>query len=368
MRTFSKAPIEPGAHTLDARWYISPEVFAQEAERIFARSWIGVGRSADLGETGSYFLADIAGESLIITRDPAGRARALYNVCRHRGTRLCTEQNGRLKGVIQCPYHAWTYGLDGTLLAARNMDATPQFDREAYPLRQAPIVEWEGFLFVSLQPEKPFEETFAPLMGRFNRWELSRLRCAKRITYDVRCNWKLVFQNYSECYHCPVIHPQLERLSPWESGRNDLMSGPFLGGYMLLRDAQGSLTVSGHTSRAPLPGLDDDETRRVYYYTLFPSMLLSLHPDYAMVHFVDAKAPDRTTIVCEWLFDPQTMSSPNFDPSDAVDFWDMTNRQDWQVSELTQLGVRSRAYAPGPYSSSEGLLHAFDRHYLSIMQ
>jgi Rieske 2Fe-2S family protein len=105
----------------------------------------------------------------------------------------------------------------------------------------------------------------------------------------------------------------------------------------------------------------------MYYYTLFPSLLLSAHPDYAMVHYAKPLAPDRTEVVCAWLFDPQTMAQPDFDPSDAIDFWDLTNRQDWHVNELTQLGLKSRAYSPGPYSNAEGLLGAFDRHYLRVM-
>jgi Rieske 2Fe-2S family protein len=343
-------------------------VFALERERIFARSWICVGREAHIAAPGTFFTVEIAGENLIVTRDQQGAAHAFYNVCRHRGTRMCEQNAGMFKGSIQCPYHAWTYALDGTLVAARNMDDTPGFDRAEYPLREAHLAQFEGFLFVALQPERPFEEAFAPLFGRFARWQIDRLRPARRIAYDLACNWKLVFQNYSECYHCPVIHPQLERLSPSDSGRNDLTEGAFLGGYSTLRESGGSLTSSGRTSRAALPGINGEETARVYYYTLFPSLLLSLHPDYVMVHYVTPIDASHTHVVCEWLFDPQAMEAPGFDASDAVEFWDLTNRQDWHVNELTQLGIASRAYEPGPYSQQEGLLHAFDRHYLGVMQ
>ena len=110
------------------------------------------------------------------------------------------------------------------------------------------------------------------------------------------------------------------------------------------------------------------ELDRVYYYTIFPSLLLSLHPDYVMVHYVEPLAADRTRILCAWLFAPQAVAAPDFDPSDAVDFWDLTNRQDWRINELTQLGVGSRMYEPGPYANGEGLLAAFDRHYLAVMR
>jgi Rieske 2Fe-2S family protein len=164
-----------------------------------------------------------------------------------------------------------------------------------------------------------------------------------------------------------VIHPQLEKLSPSDSGRNDLSEGPFLGGYSELRESRETLTASGHTKRAPLPRVERANRSRVYYYTIFPSMLLSLHPDYVMAHYVRPIAPARTHVVCEWFFHPGAMADSQFDGSDAVEFWDLTNRQDWHVNELTQLGLSSRAYSPGPYSQQEGLLHAFDRHYLQAM-
>lgn len=367
MRTFTKPATPPAAKTLDASWYVSPEVFDRERERIFAKSWICAGRSSTLRSTGEFITTEIAGESLILTRESAGALHAFYNVCRHRGTRMCTQASGTFKGSIQCPYHAWTYGLDGSLVAARNMDGTPGFDRADYPLREALIAEFDDFIFAAIDPPAPFAQAFAPLLGRFRAWTGNPLRSGARIEYDVACNWKLVFQNYSECYHCPVIHPQLERLSPSDSGRNDLCEGPFLGGYSTLREPGLSLTTSGHTRRAPLQGLDPQEYARVYYYTIFPSLLLSLHPDYVMVHYVTPIAVDRTHVACEWFFEARAMDEPDFDGSDAVEFWDLTNLQDWAVNELTHRGMRSRAYSPGPYSQQEGLLHAFDRHYLRLM-
>ncbi len=367
MRSFVKVSTPPAARTLDAHWYRSPDTFERERAQIFSRSWICAGRAEQIAYTGCFITVRVAGESLILTRDQTGTAHAFYNVCRHRGTRMCTEDAGRFKGSIQCPYHAWTYALDGSLLTARNMEGAPGFDYGEYPLQQAHLRELYGFLFVALEPDEPFESAFAPLRGRFDAWSIDRLRAAKRIAYDVACNWKLVFQNYSECYHCPVIHPQLERLSPSDSGLNDLTDGAFLGGYSTLRTAETSLTTSGRTKRPPLSGIGSENAARVYYYTVFPSLLLSLHPDYVMAHYVTPVDAAHTRIVCEWLFDDHAMREPSFDPSDAVDFWDTTNLQDWRVNELTQLGIESRAYAPGPYSQQEGLLHAFDRHYVRMM-
>jgi Rieske 2Fe-2S family protein len=367
MQTFVRPNVGSGAKTLPARWYISPEVFAQEQERIFSREWLCVGREESISEPGDFFTVERAGESLIVTRDKDGAVHAFYNVCRHRGSRICEAVAGHFQGSIQCPYHAWTYGLDGTLKVARNMAEVPEFDRADYPLKRVAVALWEGFVFVNLHETIRFEDAFAPLIGRFSRWNIGALQTARSITYELACNWKLVFLNYSECYHCPLVHPQLDKLSPSDSGRNDLSEGAFLGGYSELRQPGTALTMTGQRSRPPVGSVDGADLDRVYYYTIFPSLLLSLHPDYVMVHYAKPLAPNRTEVVCAFLFDPKTIAQPGFDPSDAVDFWDLTNRQDWHVNELTQLGLNSRAYSPGPFSNAEGLLSAFDRHYLGVM-
>ena len=320
--------------------------------------------------TGDFFVVERAGESLIVTRDDAGGVRAFFNLCRHRGTRLCDNTGGHFAGSIQCPYHAWTYALDGALKVARNMSDVPGFDRTNYRLKEAAVALWDGFIFINLSPGKTaldFQRAFAPLIGRFDRWRVGSLRPARSIRYEIECNWKLVFLNYSECYHCPLVHPQLEKLSPSESGRNDLSEGPFLGGYSELRAAGTSLSMSGRSAREPIGDVTGAELDRTYYYTIFPSMLLSLHPDYAMVHYCNPLSVDRTEVICAWLFAPNEMQRPGFDPADVVEFWDLTNRQDWHVNELTQAGMRSRAYSPGPYSNAEGLLGAFDHYYLRCM-
>jgi glycine betaine catabolism A len=368
MAVFVKPSVGASAYTLPQRYYASEEMFRTEIGRLFHRQWTCVGRAEQLEQPGDYFLAEIVGESLILVRGRDGAIRAFFNVCRHRGTRICTEERGQFGGSIQCPYHAWTYGLDGQLVAARYMRDTPGFDRREYPLHAAALAEWEGFLFVNLAREpEPFEIAFAPLIGKFGAWQIHDLRLAQRVEYDVRANWKMIVQNYSECYHCPVIHPALVQLSPPTSGRNDMSAGPFLGGYMSLNETISSLTVDGRTVRPPLGTVSGADLERVYYYSIFPNMLLSLHPDYVMAHMLWPQGPGRTRVVCEWYFDPRTMAEPGFDAGDAVEFWDMTNRQDWRVCELSQLGVGSLAYTPGPYADAESLLRAFDVEYLRAM-
>jgi Rieske 2Fe-2S family protein len=366
MTSFVRASIATAAHTLPGRYYAAPEVYAAEQERIFGERWVCVGRGEQAAGPGAYFLVELAGESLIVVRDSAGRLHAHFNVCRHRGTRMCEQPKGRFGETIQCPYHAWTYGLDGRLVAARHMQDAPGFRKEDWPLRSAAVAEWDGFVFVSLaeRPE-PFEIAFAPVLERFAAWGVTGLRRGAQVVYEVAANWKLIVQNYSECYHCPLIHPALVALSPWQSGRNDLSEGPFLGGYMELN--HDSMTVGGATGRPPIGSLSGEDLGRVYYYALFPNLLLSLHPDYVMAHTLWPVGVGHTRVICEWYFDPATMGAPGFDPADAVGFWDMTNRQDWHVCELSQLGVSSRAYTPGPYAQAEGLLWQFDQEYLRAM-
>ncbi len=353
------------ASTLPGRYYTSVEVFDDEARKIFSGRWLCAGRADELSEPGDYALREIAGESLILVRGKDARLRAFYNVCRHRGTRLCESASGRFAGGIQCPYHAWTYGLDGALLGAPHMDDVAWFDKGEHPLREAAAAEWEGFLFVTLaeRPE-PLEDALRPLLGRFAPWRLSALTTARRIAYDVRANWKLIFQNFSECYHCPPVHPALAKLSHYRSGANNLRDGGILGGYMLINEKGGSLTMSGRPCAAPLADLPDEERQRVYYYSVFPSLFLTIQPDFAMATRLAPVSVDRTTVVCEFLFSPEAAAAPGFDPSDGVEIWDVTNRQDWHMCELAQRGVSSRAYAPGPYSREESLLAAFDREYL----
>ena len=356
------------ARTLAGKYYISPEFYDREQERIFSRRWVCVGRAEQIGKSGAYKLIELAGESLILARDQAGDARAFFNLCRHRGTLICEQEQGRFSNSIQCPYHAWTYALDGRLIGAPLMDSVPDFDKDDYPLHQAGLAEWEGFLFVNLYSEaEPFETAFAPLIGKFDRWKIAELHALRSQVYEVQANWKLIVQNYSECYHCPLIHPDLAQRSPYRSGHNDLFSGPFLGGFMEIEEQFGSLTLSGRACALPLGEVAGADLARVYYYSVFPNMLLSLHPDYVMCHTLWPLATDRTRIVCEWLFDPAQQGQPGFDPDDAAGFWDRTNRQDWHVCELAQRGVSSRLYAPSPYSPAESLLAAFDREYLRAL-
>jgi glycine betaine catabolism A len=354
------------AHLLPPRVFHDLEVFAFEQDRWFARTWVCVGREEDLSGPGTYLLVSVAGESVCVLRDRDGSVNAFHNVCRHRGSTLLDQPaDGAITGKvvrIQCPYHAWIYDLDGSLKRAPHTEDVQDFALEDQGLIAVRLETWAGFLFVNLDPgAQPLLAYLDDLPAAVAHYPISSLRRARRIDYVVGANWKVIGENYSECLHCPGVHPQLNRLSPYDRGWNLESRGPWAGGWMELIDAADTMSVDGGShGRRTLEGIGDENTRRVYYIVVWPNMLLSLHPDYVMSHQVWPIDAESSRVVCEWLFDPETMAERGFDPSDAVDFWDLTNRQDWAVCERQQEGTRSRAYVPGRYSLMEDMVHAFD--------
>jgi Rieske 2Fe-2S family protein len=348
--------------TLPARYYTDSAWFERELAAIHYQMWLYAGRCDRIPAAGDYFLVAVGDASVLVVRDDAGEVRAFHNVCRHRGTMLCTEAEGQLPGRIRCRYHAWTYRLDGTLAQAPHMDKVAGFDEANYPLRRVHVAVWDGHIFVSVADRPiPFAEHLAGLDARFANWDMADMRVVARRTYTLSANWKLIIQNYHECLHCPVAHPQLQRQSHYLSGDNEPAQPTYLGARMELREGFRTLSTVDDPPRATLPRLTDDERRHVYYYAILPNLLLNLHPDYVVTFRFDPTAVDRTEIVCEWLFARAEIERPGFDPTDAIEFWETTNLQDWELSDRAQLGIRSLGYQPGPYSNREELLMALDR-------
>jgi Rieske 2Fe-2S family protein len=348
--------------TLPRRYYTDATAFHEELERFFFNKWICAGRTEQVAKSGDYFLCEVGGESIIVTRDSQDTLRAFYNVCRHRGTRMCRQSQGTFAGRIQCPYHAWTYGLDGKLLGAPHMEDLG-FQREEYPLHSVHVDAWDGHIFLNLaaQQPQPLAMQLADLPEKFAPWKMQELRLYKRIVYDVKANWKLIIINYNECMHCPVLHPLLSRITDYLSGENDIPNCSYIGGSMDFRGKAQTMSIDGAIHRDYLPGLAESQRKQTLYYTVYPNLFLSLHPDYMMTHTLWPIAPDSTRVICEWHFHPSEMAKEKFKADDAVVFWDATNREDWGISELSQLGISSRAYVPGPYSPRESLPAAFDK-------
>jgi Rieske 2Fe-2S family protein len=351
------------ATTLPARYYTDPDFFRDELERFYCQTWICAGRASQIPAPGDYFLREVAGESVIITRDANDSLQAFFNVCRHRGTRLCPHAEGHFPGRIQCGYHGWTYALDGALMGAPH--AHEGFRREDYPLHRVPTEVWDGHIFINLSSAPaPLAVQLEDLPQKFQHWQMAELRTHRRIEYEVKANWKLIMVNYNECLHCPILHPALSAVTDYLSGENDQPHRGYIGGSMEFQSGARTMSKDGQMRRAYLPGLNAEERSKVYYYAIFPNLLLSLHPDYVMTHTLWPRAVDRTDVICEWHFHSEELLKPGFEGNDAVEFWDVTNREDWSISELSQAGIKSRAYQPGPYSRCESLPHAFDQMVL----
>ncbi len=361
--------LESDSHTLERKYYIDNNILEKEYQKIFHKQWLCVGRGSDLNRPGQYNIVNIGNESIILLRDQQNNLKAYFNVCRHRGTRICNNENGQFSKSIQCGYHGWTYSLDGVLVGAPHMNTLKNFNKENYPLHTVSLNEWDGFIFINLSdsPEN-FNDYFLPISERFSNWDISNLETYKTIEYKIDGNWKLVMQNYCECYHCPILHPELAAIHDYMGGRNDFYEGPFLGGYMDFSENKDSITSSGELCCPTLPGLEEKEKKRVYYYSLFPNMLLSLHPEYVMYHIVLPKGVNKSIVQCSWLFEKDIIKNKNaYHLQEAIEFWDKTNKQDWYISELSQLGIQSRKYSPAPYSGQESLLAAFDKFYKRII-
>jgi Rieske 2Fe-2S family protein len=354
------APTLGEARTLPAEAYTSPEVLAWERRHFFEGSWVCVGRAAALASPGDQAAVRIGEEGVLLVRDGRGVLRAFHNVCRHRGHELLEVGTTRNFRAIKCPYHAWVYALDGTLAGAPRFGDVPGFDRADYPLVPVRVHEWRGWAFVNVSGDAPpFEEHLGNLDELVAPWEPERLFVAARHDYVVRANWKVVTENYHECYHCPSIHPELCEVTPVDSGRNFPQTGCWVGGSMDLKPHAVTMSLSGASRGVRLRGLDDTLAREVAYIGLFPNLLISLHPDYVMTHRMDPVGPGETRVECAWLFPPEVREIADFDPGYASEFWDLTNREDWSACESVQRGLASADHRQGPFAWSEDEVYAF---------
>jgi Rieske 2Fe-2S family protein len=346
------------AQTLPGAAYNDPDVFAWEQDVFFEASWVCLGRSSDLARTGDHKAVRVGSETVLLVRDDTG-LNAFFNVCRHRGHELLETGSTASARAIKCPYHGWVYGLDGALKGAPRYTEIEGFETAAHSLASLRTQEWNGWVFANASGEAPgFSDHVGSLDALIADHECERLVRVARHDYVVEANWKIVTENYHECYHCPQIHPELCRVTSPDSGTDDPSDGAWAGGSMDLYDHAATMSITGESGGEILRGLDASKSRKVYYYSLWPNLLISLHPDYVMTHRLEPLAPHQTRIECEWLFPPE-VATETFDPSYAVDFWDITNREDWRACESVQRGTASRAFKQGPLSMVEGTTHQF---------
>ncbi|HEX2250256.1 MAG TPA: aromatic ring-hydroxylating dioxygenase subunit alpha [Gemmatimonadales bacterium] len=344
--------------TLPRDAYTSDTMFQREREGIFYREWFCGGREEEIPSPGDYMAVNVAGESVLIVRTAEGRLVAHYNVCRHRGSRLVPEgSRGKVGGSIRCPYHAWTYTLEGRLRTAPYLEESDAFGKAELGLCPVGLESWGGFIFLNLSPAEAAARGYdlpsqlGSIPARTQRYCLADLRSGGQITYEVSANWKVLLENYNECYHCGPVHPELCRLVPAFKHR---------GGSELdwdrgipHREGAWTFTETGTTHRRPLPHLNEDEQVRHKGELIYPNLMISLSADHVTAYTLWPQDAGHTNIICDFLFHPSELASPEFNPADAVEFWDRINRQDWTICESVQRGMQSRVFQHGYYAPME---------------
>ena len=339
--------------------YVDPAVFEWEQRNIFT-GWHCVGHAADLDGVGAQRAVGSGANGILLVRGDDGAVRAFANVCRHRGHELlaCGASIKR-RGVV-CPYHAWSYKLNGELRNAPGFDRLDSFDPAGFGLTELRVVDWHGWLFVDPSGQDgDFADHVAGTEEIISPYRPEDLTVVARHSYELATNWKVIVENYQECYHCPSIHPELSRISQPTSGENIEMPGDWMGGWMSMIDEAETMSLSGRSGGVAIKGLSEQELRSVMYLVGFPNLLVSLHPDYIMTHTMTPLSVDRTHVECDWAFPREAADRPGFDPSYAVDFWDLTNRQDWAACESVQRGLSSPHAKPGPLALEEDGVYQF---------
>ena len=354
--------------TLPGPAYHSQETYALERERVFYRNWIYVGRASRIARPGAWMRVEIADESILVVRGKDEQIRAFYNVCRHRGSRICDEEQGEVRSHLRCPYHAWGYALDGTLVTTPMIEKD-EIDRPSTSLWPVHVEVWEGFVFVNLSREEPrplvehlAEEQDEPLaMARFG---LSELRIATVTVNEVQANWKIVLENYNECLHCPTIHPELVAVVPaykkgdiFEAGRAD--------GGVSLADGRTAIADDPRLRLPLLPGFKKEGDPASYFGAgIYPTMFLDVDGSSCLATAIFPTGPQSCRLVTEYLFSPEAFDDPDFDPSPIVEFNERVTQQDSEACERVQRGVRSRAFEHGVFPAKDGWVYNFDQRYL----
>jgi Rieske 2Fe-2S family protein len=301
--------------------------------------------------------AVVVGDVPVLLTWSEGGLRAFANTCRHRGHELLAAGQTSSRRSVVCPYHAWSFHLSGELLAAPGFRDVPGFDADEHRLVELAVEVWHGWVFCSAArsladgPISSFADHIGKLEEVIGPYAPESLVLGARHTYEIAANWKVVTENYHECYHCPIIHPELCAVSPPASGTNHQRPGAWVGGAMDLREGVATMSLTGESAGVPIPGV---EPGKVQYVGLWPNLLISAHPDYVMTHRLVPLAPDRTWVECAWYF-----ADGDVDPAYAVEFWDLTNRQDWAACESVQRGLASPHFRAGPLAPNEDAVHQF---------
>jgi len=371
----------PG-HSLPRAAYLSPEVFAADMELLAGR-WIFAGHISEVAASGDWITRELGDESAIVVRGADGQVRALANVCRHRGSRVCDAPRGQ-GSVLTCPYHAWTYHLDGRLRGAREMPEG--FNPSAYGLKPLPISIIGGLIFIAFAPDPPSLDLAAPaLEAMAGLYDWPGARIALRRTYEVAANWKLALENYHECYHCGPAHPEFSRAHALAAPRARVLSdepdaltgladleawGATPDGAEVVRVMRSRLLrgfETGSADGAPLaPPMGEGGARApglcVFAELGFLSAFLA-YPDHGVIYRFAPVSPLVTRMEVIWLVAGAAREGVHYDPARLSWLWDVTSLADKKIIERNQAGVKSRAYEPGPFSLMEpGARQYVDRY------
>jgi phenylpropionate dioxygenase-like ring-hydroxylating dioxygenase large terminal subunit len=351
--------------TLPGVSYVAPEVFAAEQAAVLEQMWFCAVRSADLAGPGAFQTVQIGRESVIVSRNRRGEIRAFFNVCRHRGVQLCAEREGQVKRAFQCLYHAWTYDLDGKLIAAPNLTRMPDVDKATYSLVQPHVREYLGYVWVCLAEDPPSfdDDVIGAIRDRLgdedllDGYDIEHLALGRRIVYDVQANWKLIIENFMECYHCATIHPELTEVLP--EFADGLAAQYFVGHGAEFGEQIDGFTVDGSAGLDRIPGISDDQDRRYYAITVRPNVFINLVPDHVIIHRMFPVAADRTLVECDWLYVPEVVDQGR-DLDASVELFHRVNQQDFEACERCQPAMSSRIYADG------GVLVPSEHHIASF--
>jgi choline monooxygenase len=346
------------AWTLPAHLYADASVFAAEKETIFSRTWQVVGHASQVEKPGDYFTTDLLGEPLLFVRGADGKLRGFYNVCRHRAGPPA--EGCGFRKLFRCGYHGWTYGLDGALLSATEVEGVENFRAEEFALIPVPTEEWFNLVFVNLDADaRPLPESLGDLAKQAEKFPFAGMKLFERRTYDMKCNWKTYVDNYLEGYHLPSVHPGLNR----ELDFNAYTVEPYakhVRQFSPIRDAQ-----PGDTTPRRYPEAREDLTTD--YFWIFPNWMLNCYPDNVSVNIVLPVEPEHSLAIFEWYLPEKNHSTPA--AKAAVEFSDQIQIEDVGICETVQKNLRSRSYSRGRFSvKQEKGVHAFHRMYADAMR
>jgi len=335
--------------SLPSEAYLDDAWFARERERIWAREWIYAGRLSDMAEN-TLRRIEIAGQPVLLARGSGGHVAAFLNVCRHRGAELCPAEGRAFNGrLITCPYHAWAYDMEGALRSTAFATPTADFDHAEHGLFPVTHRVWRGCVFLTLAKDpEPLQGD--PGLGLVDNWSVDRLVTGHVHETELACNWKIFWENYNECLHCPGIHPGLSGRVPVYA--HGIMSAEETGGDPfegpVLAEGAESWTVNGRPCGPLFPGLTPEERAAGHsFVTIYPSAFIVAHVDYVRITSLNPLAPGRTVLRAEWLFAPETLAAPGFDLANAVDFARQVIAEDGAACEMNQRGLAVARHRSG---------------------